>query len=138
MSDLAVAAEVKRMQLICGLISVPEIVKWAETTLGEVEYEDNLANVALATEASQPEMVTLLGELAAGADRLEAICKVMSSMHGALSDDPSLAAGFAGVLKEFAAEHEDALPEDLGFMTGLDDTGEQLMNELSQYADNEC
>ncbi len=91
MSDLAVEAEIRRMQLICGLVSVPEVVQWAETALGEVEYDDNLANVAMAADASQSDMVSLLGELATGADRLEAICKVMSSMHGALADDPSLA-----------------------------------------------
>lgn len=133
MSDLAVEAEIRRMQLICGLVSVPEVVQWAETALGEVEYDDNLANVAMAADASQSDMVSLLGELATGADPFEAIRQVMGSMHAALTDDPSLAGGFAGVLKQFADEHDDALPEKMSFMSGLNEDADQMMNELSQY-----
>ncbi|MBU4154489.1 MAG: hypothetical protein KKD63_16585 [Proteobacteria bacterium] len=58
----------------------------------------------------------------------------MGSMHRALTDDPSPAGGFAGFLKQFATEHNDALPDDMSFISGLDDDAANLMKELSQYA----
>ena len=79
-------------------------------------------------------MVSLLGELAAGADQFEALRRVMGIMHRALTDDPSPAGGFAGFLKEFAAEHSDALPDDVSFLSGLGDDTESLMKELAKFA----
>lgn len=122
MLSLVQQAEVRRQELSLGLISVSEVVQWADAMLAEmVEYDDDLVNVSLAGDFCPQDVVGLLRRLTVGADEFEAMRSVLGTLHGFLLKDDSQARAFTNALEGFWIDHGFELPEDLRFIAGLDD-----------------
>jgi hypothetical protein len=115
-------AENMRLALIAGLVSVPEIVQWADKTLSaQAEYDDDLADLSLAIHSLPQDVEAILRRLAAGADLYEGIRSLAGRMHRALLKDRARARDFTRILEQLWIETRYIVPEDLRFITGVDD-----------------
>ena len=110
-----------RLAMQAGLATPEEVIAWADGILASsADYDDDLANIALAANASYKELYLLLGQLASGADHWEALRDVLSRMYRALVENPSRIGEFTHFLYVWI-EHDDAVPDDLKFIISIDD-----------------
>jgi hypothetical protein len=115
-------AENLRLTLIAGIVNMQDIVQWADSTLIELDhYNDDLANISLASKSLPQEVDSILKQLGQGADKHEAIRNLLGLMHGILRKDRTRASDFIGVLDRLWIESDCNVPKDLGFMTVIDD-----------------
>jgi len=120
--ELAQQAEIKRQELCLGLISVSEVIQWADLMLESTpEYNDDLVNVSLAKHNCAQDIASLLGHLAAGSDEFDAMRVVLGSLYKFLLIDNSQTRNFTRALERFWIDHNYELPEDMQFIAGLDD-----------------
>ena len=62
--------EVQRLQLMSGLISVPDVVAWADNIILESDVPDNaIINLALSQKSPLVDVIAQLQHLACGCDR---------------------------------------------------------------------
>ena len=58
-----------KLRLLAGVADVPDVVAWADEVFARSpEYDDDLANICLATKASWKDVLTLLNKVACGED----------------------------------------------------------------------
>lgn len=115
-------AEELRLALIAGLVSMSEILHWADTTLAaQAQYDDDLANLSLATSAVPQELEALLHRLSEGANLNDAIRNLAGRMHRALLRDRTRARDFARILEQLWIASHYTVPDDLRFIAGVDD-----------------
>lgn len=129
-SYLDQAIEMK-LSLEAGLINVKDIIAWADSILSRVEYDDDLANICLATNVSAREMLTLLNRLIGDREEWPAARKVMARMYDILLQNPERLRGFIWFFERFWIRHEYEVPEDISFIAGIDD--EFLLAEQGIY-----
>jgi len=111
-----------KLSLEVGVIGVDEVITWADTLLGEVaEYDDDLANICLAKDASVKALISLLRIVIGECKEWNAMRRTMARMHEALVDDPNRARGFVRFLEQFWIRHDYDVPEDMDFIVGIED-----------------
>jgi hypothetical protein len=110
-----------KLGLEAGVIEPGEVIAWADRILETHEYDDDIANVSLATSDSRKEMMSLLTPLIDGADEWTAVRKTMARMYLVLLRDSSRAHDFTRFLESFWSRHGYEVPEDMSFMAGIED-----------------
>jgi len=116
------ACEAKRLELIAGIVSVADVVAWADDLITQSDTPgDQLIRLSLSGDSHPFDVVSLLREMSGGCDAIMAIRSLLGRMQGLLVEDPSRARGFARALYEVAHEHFPDLPDDLGWLCGIDE-----------------
>ena len=110
-----------RLGLEAGVVEPSEVIVWADRILEIHDYNDDVANVALATNASRKEMISVLAPLIGPGEEWGAARKTLGRMHQALLDDPSRAHDFTRFLESFWIRHGYNVPADMSFMAGIED-----------------
>jgi hypothetical protein len=115
--------EVKRLQLDYGLISVPDVISWADGIIAESDVPENaIIDLALSGKKTPDDIVFQLAKLAIGCDRYRAMRFVLGQMHLALQKNRTLGRGFAHKLLQFAVDNfHREFPENLMFIYCIDD-----------------
>lgn len=125
-----IASEFK-LALEAGVIDRQEIVQWADDHLLTEEYDDRLAEISLSRDKTNKEIEALLGELTAPNDDFAGFRGMLGMMHDALKADPTRLHEFTRFLERLWIRHDYTLPDDLGFIIGLED--DYLLAEEGQY-----
>ena len=126
----ALASEFK-LALEAGVIDRQEIVQWADDLLMTEEYDDRLAEISLSRDKTNKAIEALLGELAAPDDDFAGFRGMLGRMHDALKADPTRLHEFTRFLEVLWIRHDYTLPDDLGFIIGLED--DYLLAEKGQH-----
>ena len=114
--------EVKRLQLMAGLISVPDVIDWADNIILESDIPDNaIINLALSQKSPLVDVIAQLQQLACGCDRYRTIRIVLGLMYQALLKDRSLAREFSCFLLQEAITNRHTFPSDFLFIYRIDD-----------------
>jgi hypothetical protein len=123
MKPYAQEAGEKWLAFRAGLLTVADIVRWADEKISQLDlYDDELADIALAGNKPPHEIASMLMHISEGADRNEAIRNLLGRMHTAMLQDRGRARDFAKFLYYMLIEtgfHK--LSDDLHFIWGLDD-----------------
>ena len=151
MRPYAQAALERKLGLQAGVDEMDEIVAWADRTLLQHEYDEELAAVSLGASLGPKEMLSLLGRLTDGGDEWDAMRRVMGKMYCILMREPSCARSFARFLESFWLEHSCRVPHDMTFFWGIgdqfelaeqgvygsvDEARKRLLEHLSTFKDN--
>jgi len=126
----AIASEFK-LALEAGVIDRQEVIRWADGLLMTEEYDDRLAEISLSRDKTNKDIEALLGELAAPDDDFTGFRGMLGRMHDALDADPTRLHEFTRFLERLWIRHHYTLPDDLGFIIGLED--DYLLAEEGQY-----
>lgn len=125
-----IASEFK-LALEAGVIDRQEIVRWADNLLITGEYDDRLAEISLSGDKTNKVIESLLEELVAPDDDFTGFRRMLGRMHEALEADPSRLHEFTRFLERMWIRNDYTLPDDLGFIIGLED--DYLLAEDGQY-----
>jgi hypothetical protein len=116
-------AEIKRLQLLAGLVSVAEVVAWADELIEKSDLPETwMMDLSMSSHAHVEDVIAQLDTLSAGCDHLAAIRIILGQMYRILLHDRGPARQFAKVLFQLAVDHFFDLPPDLGFCCGTDDS----------------
>jgi hypothetical protein len=122
MKSYAQHAENIRLTLVAGIASVDEVVRWADTVLATLDgYDDDLANLSLASSALPQEIDSMLRHLGQGANRDDALRHLAGQMHSILLRDRTRARDFTRILEQLWVESGYKVADDLRFVAGIDD-----------------
>ena len=137
-----------KLGLEAGVVEREEIISWADRILMDYDYDDDVANVALAVNAPLKQLASLLGQVIDQSDELVAIRCIMGRMYEILREHPERAHEFSRFLEHFWIQQGYDVPEDISFIAGIEDefqlaeqgvygTVEEatrsLLNNLAQY-----
>ena len=114
-------AHVLKLGLEAGIVEHEEVIDWADGILLNYDYDDDVANIALAANASPKELMSLLGKVIDDSDVLVAIRCTMGSMYEILQAHPEKAHDFARFLENFWIQRGYEVPQDMSFMAGIED-----------------
>jgi len=116
-----IALELK-LSIEAGLVEPVEIIAWADDTLmANKKYDDDLANISIASDIRPKNLMILLGRLVDQADEYAAMRRTMARMHDALLSDPYRAHEFTRFLESFWIKHGYNVPSDMSFIVGIED-----------------
>ncbi len=62
-----------KLALEAGVVESSEIINWADQTLSQCDYDDDLANVSMAGGASSKDLIRLLSNLIDQCDEIKAM-----------------------------------------------------------------
>jgi hypothetical protein len=117
MKPYAQEAENLRLLLLAGIVSVDDVVAWADRTISTLpEYDDDLTEISLGAKLPEDEMGKRLLRISTGADHLEAIRNLAGQMHRVLLSDKSRAEEFARWLEWLYYENGRKFPDDLAYV----------------------
>lgn len=117
-------AAVYRLLLIAGIVDPAEVISWADAQLAAMEgYDDDLVNLAL-TPPDSPKRLILALECLIDDEgtHWDALRETMAKLYDVLLADPSRAREIARFLDHEWLRYPDKLPEDLQFLSGVDDS----------------
>jgi len=129
MKPYAQEAENLRLLFEAGIVSIDEVVAWADRTIMAFpEYDDDLTEISLGAKVQIGEMYSRLSRASVGADTLEAVRNLAGRMHQVLLTDRSRAGDFIRELVRIWADWLDwnenvshaPEPEDLAFIGELE------------------
>ena len=108
----AYAAEALELKLglEVGVIEPKEVIAWADRIVEADDYDDGVANLSIATNASRKDMMSLLTPLIDNGDEWAAMRKTLGRMYRALSIDSSRAHDFTRFLESFWIRHGTMFP----------------------------
>lgn len=122
MNESAQDAEVMRLRLLAGLVSVADVVKWVDCLIAQRDRPDEgLINLSLSGNAHPQDVLSLLSPLTDGADRHAAIRTLLGEMFQVVNHERQRARGLAEALYQLAIENNYEFPKDLQFINGIDD-----------------
>jgi len=125
-----VASEFK-LALEAGVADREEIVRWADGILMCEEYDDRVAEISLSAGKTNKDIEALLREIATPDDDFSGFRKMLGRMHDALEADQTRLHEFTRFLERLWIRHDYTLPDDLGFIIGIED--DYLLAEEGQY-----
>ena len=122
MKPYAQEAEDLRLLFIAGIVSIDDVVAWADRAILTLpEYDDDLAAISLGPKVSMAEMDQRLRRASEGADKIAAVRRLLGRMHQFLLSNELRAGEFAKVLDGLWSEELPDLPEDLAFIQWIYD-----------------
>jgi len=135
MKPYAQEAENLRLLLLAGIVSVGEVVAWADRTILTLpEYDDDLVEISLGANRPMDEMAGRLRALSEGADNIEAVRNLLGRMHKVLLTDRSRAGDFSETMWQvfWEFQHVLPLPREFDFMNWAEvrDEAETYIDEL--------
>jgi hypothetical protein len=110
-----------KLALEAGVIDRKEIVRWADDLLMSEEYDDRIAEISMSRDKTNKDLEAMLGELEAPDDDFTGIRGMLGRMHNALEADPTRLHEFTQFLERLWIRYDYTLPDDLGFIVGLED-----------------
>lgn len=117
MNNYSQAAFSLKLALDAGLIETKAVINWADDILCKLEtYDNDVANVSMAFNASERELSELLERIPGPKDEWSALREILPAMHEALLKEPSRALGFATFLNEFQLDRIQTTPPDMEFI----------------------
>ncbi|MFC7339742.1 hypothetical protein ACFQY0_21340, partial [Haloferula chungangensis] len=148
-SSRSIAAGDFQLSLEAGVVDRDEVIRWADAILTESEYDDDLAEISLASGKSDKDLEAILAKIAGTDTNWHGFRRMLGRMHGALLRAPERLPEFTRFLERLWIRHDYTLPDDLGFIVGLEDdyllaadgqfgsieeVRRQLLEELSRFA----
>jgi hypothetical protein len=125
MKPYAQEAEIKRLEFMTGLITVSDVIAWADSLIEQMDIPDSeIIDLSLAGHSNSYELISILSEMAIGSDRFAAMKTVFGKMYSVLSQDVSHARKYSSAIMDFVVENHYNLPDDFYFMYGIDDAFE--------------
>ena len=117
MKFYAQEAENLRLLLEAGIVSIDEVVGWADRTISTLpEYDDDLVEISLGANLPMDGMDGRLRAVSGGADHIEAVRNLLGRMHRTLLSDRSRSRDFAQMVWNVYGEFMSELPREFGFM----------------------
>jgi hypothetical protein len=114
-------AQQLKLGLEAGVVERDEIISWADRIVMDYDYDDDVANVALAVNAPLKQLISLLGQVIDQSDEFVAIRCIMGRMYEILKEHPERAHEFTCFLEQFWIQQEYDVPEDMSFIAGIED-----------------
>ncbi len=112
-----------RLALEAGLIEPEAVIEWADRTLAcSSNYDDRVANISLATDSSESELLELLGKFPEPENVWTSLEGIFPIMHAKLIEQPSLTLDLIHFLWRFHFNHlesKTALPANMEFILDL-------------------
>jgi hypothetical protein len=122
MKSYAQEAEIKRLELLAGLITDSDVIAWADRIIDRTDAPDSeIIDLSLSGHNNSYEIISILNNLAAGSDRFAAMRMVLGEMYEVLNKDISHFKDFAIALWHFVVENTYNLPEEFYFFYVVDD-----------------
>lgn len=122
-TNLSQKALEMRLALEAGLLEPKAVIEWADRALAcSSNYDDSVANISLATDSSQSELVELLGKFPEPENVWTSLEGIFPMMHAKLIEQPSLTLELIHFLWRFHFNHlesKTALPANLEFILDL-------------------
>jgi hypothetical protein len=117
MKPYAQEAENLRLLFEAGIVSIDDVVAWADRTISTLpEYDDDLVEISLGANLPMDEMDGRLRAVSEGADHIEAVRNLLGRMHRTLLSDRSRSRDFAQTVWNVYGEFMSELPREFGFM----------------------
>ena len=110
-----------KLALEAGVVDNSEIIGWADNTLTQYDYDDDVANLSMARQSSRKELIVLLSALVEDADEINGMRTVMGRIYQELKKDPNRVRGVTEFLEGFWIKQNYSLPEDMDFICGVHD-----------------
>ena len=110
-----------KMGIEAGVVTSSEVISWADETLSKHDYDDDLANISMASEASPKDLIILIGQVVDQRDEIQAMRNVMGRIYKVLKQQPERAHSFTRFLERFWIEQDYDVPKDMDFICGVDD-----------------
>ncbi len=112
--------ETFRIALICGCVTREVIIKWADgMVLKQGDYD--FIEISMSGKLPLQEFVSLLLKIGLKSDHFNCLRNVLGRMAIIIEQDKTMLRKFAKGLYHFAIENAYELPDDMRFITGLDD-----------------
>ena len=70
-----------KMGIEAGVVTSSEVISWADETLSKHDYDDDLANISMASEASPKDLIILIGQVVDQRDDIQAMRNVMGRIY---------------------------------------------------------
>lgn len=122
MKPYAQEAENLRLLFDAGIVSVEDVVAWADRTISTLpEYDNALVEISFGAKVPKDEMDGRLRLVSEGADHLEAIQNLLGRIHRTLLSDRSRARDFARTMWHVYGEYVFELPRELEFMNWFEE-----------------
>ena len=110
-----------KMSIEAGVVDASEVISWADQTLAQCDYDDDLANISMASKASCQDLISLLEHIIDKRDKIPAMRRVMGRIYRVLKHQPERAYSFTHFLERFWIDQAYDVPEDMNFICGIDD-----------------
>jgi hypothetical protein len=122
----AIDAHSLQLALEAGLVGLSEVIAWADGVILNRGYDEGIANVSLATQATEKEMIALLRNACwefemEDEDKWSAVRKMLGRMHESLVREPQRLPDFTRFLEQLWIRCKYEAPKDLSFIAGLED-----------------
>jgi hypothetical protein len=127
----AEAALELKLGIEAGVVEKEEVIRWADSILGRETYNDDVANISLATNSSAKEIEALLGKIANGLCEWDGLRWVLGRLHKCLVSQPNKMHEFIQFLERIWIRNGYDVPADMHFIVGLEDA--YLLAEEAQY-----
>jgi len=126
-----------------GFYSTQDAIDWADFYIATYGFDDDVANISLATHQTPKEVMGLLRKLAKDECRVRAMRSVLGRMSIELEKSEDVSPKIVQYCEQFSIAQDYELPEDMQFMVALDDdfylasegilgTMEEAMDRLKQ------
>lgn len=109
------------LSLEAGVIDHSEIIRWADENIVSDKYDDNIANICMATHKTAKELASLLQAVASDEDKWAGARRMLGRMHDALLRKPERLHEFTHFLERLWIRSGYEIPEDFSFIIGLED-----------------
>ena len=110
-----------QISLEAGVIDREEIVQWADGLLAEGAYDDDIAEISLASSKSNKDLEALLARIAGPEPQWDGLRRMLGRMHYSLLENPDRLPDFTHYLERLWIRNDYRLPSDLGFIAGIED-----------------
>ena len=110
-----------KMGLEAGVVEASEVISWADHTLSQYDYDDDLANISMASRVSSQDLIRLLDYVIDKRDEIQAMRLVMGRIYQVLKKNPERAHNFTHFLERFWIDHDYDVPKDMSFIQSVDD-----------------
>lgn len=110
-----------KLSLEAGVIDHDEIIRWADEILVADEYDDDIANICMATRKTDKELAALLEAVASNENEWAGARRMLGRMHNALLRKPERLHEFTQFLERLWIRSGYEIPDDFSFIIGLED-----------------
>lgn len=117
----ALAALELKLGIEAGVVECEEVIGWADGILNAEAYNDDMANISTARNASAKEIESLLGKMTVDVSEWDGLRPVLGRMHQCLVREPHRLHDFIKYLEKLWIRNGYETPADMHFIVGLED-----------------